>query len=74
MHQALDDDGSTENAIIVRKNRCFQSKTAVFMVRVGRFELPASWTQIKRPTNWATPGYLTIQLDRLEIFIPIVVK
>ena len=31
MHQALDGDGSTENAIIVRKNRCFQSKTAVFM-------------------------------------------
>ena len=31
MNQALDGDGSTENAIIVRKNRCFQSKTAVFM-------------------------------------------
>lgn len=31
MHQVLDGDGSTENAIIVRKNRCFQSKTAVFM-------------------------------------------
>ena len=31
MNQALDSDGSTENAMIVRKNRCFQSKTAVFV-------------------------------------------
>ena len=35
MHQVLDGDGSTENAIIVRKNRCFQSKTAVFMGIMG---------------------------------------
>lgn len=35
MHQVLDGDGSTENAIIVRKNRCFQSKTAVFMDNQG---------------------------------------
>ena len=45
MNQALDSDGSTENARIVRKNRCFQSKTAVFMVRVARLELAASWSQ-----------------------------
>ena len=45
MHQALDSDGSTENAIIVRKNRSLQSKTAVFVVRVARLELAASWTQ-----------------------------
>ena len=31
MDQALDGDGSTESALIVRKNRCFQTKTAVFM-------------------------------------------
>lgn len=27
------------------------------MVRVARFELAASWSQTKRPTSWATPGY-----------------
>jgi len=36
MNQALDSDGSTENAIIVRKNRCFQSKTAVFVATVDK--------------------------------------
>ena len=27
------------------------------MVRVARLELAASWSQTRRPTNWATPGY-----------------
>lgn len=27
------------------------------MVRVRRLERPASWTQIKRSSNWTTPGY-----------------
>ena len=26
------------------------------MVRVARLELAASWSQTRRPTNWATPG------------------
>ena len=26
------------------------------LVRVGRLELPASTSQMWRPTNWATPG------------------
>ena len=28
-----------------------------FVVRVARLELAASWSQTRRPTNWATPGY-----------------
>ena len=28
------------------------------MVRVARLELAASWSQTRRPTNWATPGFL----------------
>ena len=28
-----------------------------YMVRVARLELAASWSQTRRPTNWATPGY-----------------
>ena len=27
------------------------------LVRVARLELAASWSQTRRPTNWATPGY-----------------
>ena len=27
-----------------------------FLVRVARLELAASWSQTRRPTNWATPG------------------
>ena len=27
------------------------------VVRVARLELAASWSQTRRPTNWATPGY-----------------
>ena len=30
------------------------------MVRVARLELAASWSQTRRPTNWATPGYLLL--------------
>ena len=29
---------------------------SAFMVRVARLELAASWSQTRRPTNWATPG------------------
>ena len=45
MHQALDGDGSTEAAIIVRKNRCFQSKTTVFMglVLIMDTDVTAVW-------------------------------
>ena len=41
----------------VKKTADFIKNQPFLLVRVGRFELPASWTQIKRPTNWATPGY-----------------
>ena len=45
---------------------------AFFMVRVGRLELPASWSQTKRPTNWATPGYMPVKYnslcDLLQVF------
>lgn len=34
----------------------FTRKSAA-LVRVARFELAASWSQTKRPTSWATPGY-----------------
>ena len=29
---------------------------SAFLVRVARLELAASWSQTRRPTNWATPG------------------
>ena len=31
------------------------------MVRVGRLELPASWSQTMRSTNWATPGCVLVK-------------
>ena len=47
----------TKNIAKVKKTADFIRNQPFLLVRVGRFELPASWTQIKRPTNWATPGY-----------------
>ena len=47
----------TELIAKVKKTADFIRNQPFLLVRVGRFELPASWTQIKRPTNWATPGY-----------------
>ena len=35
------------------------------MVRVARLELAASWSQTRRPTNWATPGYLILLLPEV---------
>ena len=50
------------------KNRLILLQISRFLVRVGRFELPASWTQIKCPTNWATPGYLIVWNDPQKYF------
>ena len=44
-----------------RKNRKVRNhlyqRLRTFVVRVARLELAASWSQTRRPTNWATPGY-----------------
>ena len=50
------------------------SKNTDFFVRVGRFERPVSWSQTKRDTNFATPGYLIVRfLDfLLSVVIPVV--
>ena len=52
-----DTTGGHAILIKVKKTADFIRNQPFLLVRVGRFELPASWTQIKRPTNWATPGY-----------------
>ena len=44
----------------VQKTVVFLRKQPFFMVRVARLELAASWSQTRRPTNWATPGYLLL--------------
>ena len=36
------------------------------LVRVARLELAASWSQTRRPTNWATPGYARIEEKRVN--------
>ena len=61
-----------ENGQIVMRTPCFRYKSNIKeklrmeplyqwfhteMVRVARLELAASWSQTRRPTNWATPGY-----------------
>ena len=35
----------------------FRAVKTANLVRVARLELAASWSQTRRPTNWATPGY-----------------
>ena len=40
-----------------------------FLVRVARLELAASWSQTRRPTNWATPGYLLFRFRKK--FLPV---
>ena len=40
-----------------RKAADFIRNQPFLMVRVARLELAASWSQTRRPTNWATPGY-----------------
>ena len=44
----------------VQKTVVFLRKQPFFMVRVARLELAASWSQTRRPTSWATPGYLLL--------------
>ena len=41
------------------------------MVRVARLELAASWSQTRRPTNWATPGY---SVEDFAVVVKYVVK
>ena len=47
----------TKSMIQIKKTADFVRNQPFLLVRVGRFELPASWSQTRRPTNWATPGY-----------------
>ena len=39
------------------QNRQLSYRKLAVLVRVARLELAASWSQTRRPTNWATPGY-----------------
>ena len=39
-----------------RKMQGWHQAIPAFLVRVARLELAASWSQTRRPTNWATPG------------------
>ena len=72
MHQALDGDGSTENSIIVRKNRCFQSKTAVFMVRVARLVCICAYGADRGspPSSWRRQRSSALHLDASSLAPP----
>ena len=50
-------DSRLKNPLKIQKTVVFSRKQPFFMVRVARLELAASWSQTRRPTNWATPGY-----------------
>ena len=50
-------DSRLKNPLKTQKTVVFSRKQPFFMVRVARLELAASWSQTRRPTNWATPGY-----------------
>ena len=39
-----------------RKAQTPRKADSGLLVRVARLELAASWSQTRRPTNWATPG------------------
>lgn len=45
-----------ESRPIQSKNPGSAKAESGFLVRVARLELAASWSQTRRPTNWATPG------------------
>ena len=46
-----------ESRPIQSKNPGSAKAESGFLVRVARLELAASWSQTRRPTNWATPGF-----------------
>ena len=54
----------------VAKDRRHKSTVFSWMVRVARLERAVSWSQTRRDTNFATPGYLVFSF--LEILLSVV--
>ena len=45
------------NSTVTKSTMASYQNHRANLVRVARLELAASWSQTRRPTNWATPGY-----------------
>ena len=59
VHWTVALNGSSLNATR-GKNKREAKASLLCLVRVARLELAASWSQTRRPTNWATPGNIQL--------------
>ena len=54
------------SSLSTKRNKQKRHKAiSAYLVRVARLELAASWSQTRRPTNWATPGNLIAALSKV---------